>query len=107
MEGDEIANALRNLLSGLLEGDGAFVQRKAIEARPALRCDRLQPVERAFVLEHARVALQGMGRVEDAGAAAGRLLGIARVRRAVGAEEEPGRAGGRGGAHGEPVLLPL
>src|SRR3546814_2050647 len=47
------------------------------------------------------------GRVEDARAAARRLLGRDRVRRASGAEEEFGRARDRRRAHSQPMMLAL
>ncbi len=67
----------------------------------------LQPVERARRVEHGGIAFQREGRVEDAGAAAGGLLGIDRVRRRVGAEEEFGIARRRRGDQRLPVALAL
>src|SRR5262249_56391556 len=69
------------------EGDALLVRRQAVEARAELGSEGFQLVERAGFLEGGGVELdRGMRRV-DAGAAAGRLLVLARMRRAVGAEE--------------------
>ena len=57
-----------------LQHDLALVERQAVEARPVLRREGLEPVERAFLLEHRRIGFERERRVEDAGAAAGRLL---------------------------------
>ena len=48
-----------------------------------------------------------MGRVEQAGAAAARLLGSHPMRRTVGAQKEFGAAADRCRADREPVLFPL
>src|SRR6185503_2427809 len=68
---------------------------------------RLEPVERAFLIEHHRVAFEREGRVEDARAAARRFLRVARVRRAVGAEEDILHSRRCGLPHSLPMLLPL
>ena len=66
----------------------AVVARQAVEVRAEFRGEGLQPRQHAGLLEGLGIQLDaGMGGV-DAGAAAGVLLGVARVRRAVGAEEE-------------------
>ena len=57
----------------------------------------LEALERAGRLEGLRVQLDAGVRGEDAGAAARGFLGVARVRRAVGAEKQP-RAAARHGA---------
>ena len=64
------------------------VARQAVEVRAALGGERLQAIEPPGLLERFGVQLDGGVRGEDAGAAAGCLLGVPRVRRAVGAEEE-------------------
>ena len=87
--------------------DRPLVDRQAVEARAVERREGFEPVERAFFVEHGRIGFERERRVEDAGAAARRFLGFDRVRRAVGAEEEFGRAGRRRLADREPVLLAL
>jgi hypothetical protein len=67
----------------------------------------LQPVECARLLEGRGVELERGVRGEDAGAAAGGFLGGARVRRAVGAEEEPRVRRGRRGEQRLAVALAL
>src|SRR4028119_457121 len=66
-----------------------------------------EPVVRPLLLEGRGVALQGEGGVEYAGAAAARFLALHGMRRAVGAEEEFGRAGRRRLAHRPAMLLAL
>ena len=61
---------------------------RPVEGRAVERGEGLEPVERAFLLEHLGIDLERRRRGEDAGAAAGGLLGRDRVRRAVGAEKE-------------------
>src|SRR5450631_2016705 len=81
---------------GLLsEADRALVARQAVEIRAEVAGEALQPVEPPDGLEGLRVQFERRVRRVDAGAAAGSLLGAARVRRAVGAEEELCDAGGR------------
>ena len=53
-------------------------------------------VERAQLIEHRGVHLDGGVRAEHTGAAAGGLLGVLWMRRAVGAEEEVAVAAGDG-----------
>ena len=97
----------RHLDGATFQGHGFLVERQAIKARPVLAGEGLEPLERAFLLEHRQIAFQREGRIEDAGAAAGRFLGLARMRRAVGAEEVPGRARCRGAAQRQPMPLAL
>src|SRR6185437_16893963 len=68
--------------------DGAFVLRQAIERRAEPRGEVLEALERAGLLERAGVELERGVRRVHAGTAAGALLVAARMRRAVGAEEE-------------------
>ena len=56
-----------------VQGDGAFVERQAIEAGS-------EPVERAFFIEGERVTLQRRGGAKDAGTAAGVFLVLLQVR---------------------------
>src|SRR3546814_20940348 len=63
--------------------------------------------QRIILVEGLDIGFERVGGVEDARAAAGGFLRVDRVRRAVGAEEEFGRARGRGLAHGEAVMLAL
>src|SRR3546814_5753248 len=67
----------------------------------------LEPVERAIFVEGGEIGFERKGRVEDAGAAAGRFLRADGMRRAVGAEEEFGRTRGCGGAHRQAMPLAL
>src|SRR6185369_1646191 len=80
----------------------ALIQRQPIEARPVFGGEGFQPVKRALFVEHGRIALQGMWRAEDAGAAASRFLGRDLVRRGIGPEEELGAARRRRLAQGQP-----
>jgi hypothetical protein len=64
------------------------IARQAVEVRPAEARERFEPVERAGLFERLRVELDAGVRGVDAGTAAVGLLGVARVRCAVGAEEE-------------------
>ena len=74
------------------KGDGAAVDRQAVESRAAQRGKRLELIERRFLVEHRQIAFERIGRVEDARAAAGRFFGRYAVRSAVGAEKELGIA---------------
>ena len=74
----------------------ARVARQPVEIRAELAGECLQSLQRAGCFERLRVQLDGRMRGEDAGAAAGRFLGVPRVRRAVGAEEEARIAARRG-----------
>ena len=64
------------------------IARQTVEIRSALGRERLQALQCAGLLERFRVQLDGGVRRENSRAAAGRLLRVPRVRRAVGAEEE-------------------
>src|SRR5580704_12557819 len=84
-----------------------LTDRQPVEIRTVQRREHLEAIERAFFLEHLGVKLEGAGRGENAGAAAGGLLGRDRMRRAVGAEKELRAAGGSGAAQRQPVLFAL
>jgi len=107
MEWNEAVDFLGNLDFGTLEPDGLLVHRQAVEARTVERGECLELVERAFLLEHRRIALERIGRVEDPRAAAGGFLRRASMRRAVGAEEEIWRAGFQRSADSQTVPLAL
>ena len=111
MEGDERGSRrgqpVRHQHRRALEHDPSLIERQAVETRPVLRREGFEPVQRPLLLERGGIALEREGRVEDAGAAAIRFLPLDRMRRAVGAEEEFGRARGRRPPHRPPVLLPL
>ncbi len=83
-------------MGGAGQGDGALVERQAVETRPEFRRESFQPVERPFLLEGQRVALQRRRGAEDAGAAAGAFLVVPGMRGGIGAEEEFRIARGRG-----------
>ena len=101
------ADPVRNRDRRALQHHLPLVERQAVETRPVLGGEGFEPVERALLLEHRRIGFEREGRVEDAGAAAGRFLGLDRVRGAVGAEEEFRRARGGGAADRQPVPLAL
>ena len=82
--------ALGDLPGLSLEGDGALVEREAVEVGAVDRGEGLEPVECSCILEDLRVHGHGHGGAEDAGAAAGTLLGHANVWGAVRAGEELG-----------------
>src|SRR5712692_6999333 len=67
--------------------DAAAIARQVVELRAVQRGEALEPVERVRLLERDSVQLEGGVRGVDARAAAGGFLRVARVRRAVGAEE--------------------
>ena len=80
--------------------------RSAAGRRRPGRCRLAKPSSRSSapsLLEDLREAGERHRRGEDAGAAAGGLLGVLRVRRAVGAEEEAGVAAGGGATQRQPV----
>src|SRR5438270_4871640 len=90
-----------------LQSDGFFADGEIVEARAVDRSKGFELVERVLLLEHRRIALDREGRVEDASTAAGAFLGVARVRRAVSAEEYVGPPGDCRLPHRQPVLLAL
>src|SRR5581483_7886561 len=90
-----------------LQGDALLVGRQAIEARTVQRGKGLELVERVLLHENLGVELQRHRRVEDAGAAAGALLGVRGMRCGVGAEEELPAARRRGAAQRLAMLLAL
>src|SRR3546814_3900920 len=94
MKGHDFADPFGDARFSALEADRAFVQRQAIKARAMLARKPLEPVERAIFVEGGEIGFERKGRVEDAGAAAGRFLRADGMRRAVGAEEEFGRPRG-------------
>ena len=61
------------------QGDRVTVEGQAIETRTVLAGEGFQTLQLALGLKHHRVALDREGGVVNAGAAAGRLLGVARV----------------------------
>ena len=89
------------------QGDRITVEGQAIETRTVLAGEGLQPPELALGLEHHRVALDREGGVVDAGAATGRLLGLARVGGRIGAQEELRIPRGGGGHQGKAMAFPL
>src|SRR5881392_4321222 len=95
MERDDALNFPRHLDVGTLERHHLLVDRQPVEARAVDRGKGLQCVERVFLLEHGRIALERVRRIEDSGAAAGAFLSMPRVRSAVGPKENIGQARGR------------
>ena len=87
--------------------DGAGVARQAVEVGAVEAGEGFEPVERAGRVEGLGVQLERAERRVAAGAAAGVLLQVRGVRRAVGAEEEASAAGGRRLDQRPPVLLAL
>src|SRR3984885_15269360 len=75
--------------------DVVLVTWQAVEIGTVLAGKTLQPRQNALGLKHLGVQLDAGVGGEDAGAAAGGLLGRALVRGAVGAEEKPGIAAGQ------------
>ena len=69
-----VAHQVGHVLRLPAERRSSFVERKAVETRPELRCERFEPVERAFLFKCQGVALKRCRRAEDAGAAAGAFL---------------------------------
>ena len=82
----------RHFLHYALKRYPLFVKRQAVKPRAVFRRKALQPVKSAFLVEHRSIAFDGIGGVENAGAAAAGLLGVDFVWRAVGAKKELGRA---------------
>ena len=78
-----------------LQGDGAVIERQTVEAWAEFRGEPLQLVERPFLVEGERVALQRRRRAEDAGTATSAFLVVPRVRRGIGPEKEFRTAGNR------------
>ena len=107
MKGDQPVELFGNAGFAAFERRRAFIERQAVEAGAVLGCEGFEPLERTFLVEYRSVAFKRERGVENAGAAAGRFLRRARMRRAVGAEEELGRARGRRLADRQPVLLAL
>ncbi len=107
MEWHDLADPVGDDDLGAFQGHRALIERQAVKAWSMFAGKPLEPVERAILVEGRDIAFERIGRIEDPRAAARRFLGIHRVRRAVGAEEEFGRARGRGGAHREAVVLAL
>src|SRR3546814_7874089 len=87
MKGHDFADPFGDARFSALEADRAFVQRQAIKARAMLARKPLEPVERAIFVEGGEIGFERKGRVEDAGAAAGRFLRADGMRRAVRSEE--------------------
>ena len=84
--------------------------RSAAGRRRPGRCRLAKPSSRSSAPSSSKTCAQAgerHRRREDPGAAAGRLLGALRVRRAVGAEEEARIAAGRGPTQRQPVPLAL
>src|SRR5690606_41123238 len=75
---------------------------RALHSFPTRRSSDL-----SFRFEHGEIALQCERCIEDAGAAAARFLGFARMRRAVRSKEELAAPGCGRLAQRQPVLLPL
>src|SRR5678815_2858437 len=86
----QIANRSRNRTGLAFQRYRSLIDGQAVKSRPIQAGERLELVQRAFFIEHLGIGFEGKGRVEDAGAAAARLLGFASVRSAVGPEEEFG-----------------
>src|SRR3954463_15301061 len=107
VERDEAFDLLRYLDLCPFEGDRLLVDWQVVETSAVDRRERFQLVERAFVLEHARIALERVWRIEQSGAAAGTFLRMARVRRTVGAEEDVRPTRNRCAPHSQPMLLTL
>src|SRR4051812_24281982 len=72
------------------------IARQSIEIRAEVRRKSLQALQPARRLEGLRVQFDARVRGEHAGTAAGVFLGVLRMRRAVGAEEEARIPAGRG-----------
>src|SRR5258707_4833506 len=88
LERSNAIDLLRPLDLGAFERDRLLIHGKVVEQGAIDGGEGLELVERAFLVEHARIALERISGVENAGAAAGAFLRMARVRRAVGAEED-------------------
>src|SRR5260221_9930497 len=84
-----------------------LVARQAVEVRAEMAREAFELVERAGLLERRGVELDRGVRAVDAGTAAVRLLGDARVRRTVAAEKKFWVARGCRIHQRFPVLLPL
>ena len=96
MEGHKPVYKVRNQLIHPLKRDLIRVHRQSIEGGPIQAGETLQSIQSPLLIEHLRVALESMGRIEDAGTSAGTFLGCPFVRCRVGAEKEVWvTAGGR------------
>ena len=62
-----------------LQGDAAWVEPQAVEPRAVQAGERFQVLQGVLLVKHLGVALDGVGRVVDAGATAAALLGMAQV----------------------------
>src|SRR5438270_13181142 len=78
VERNQAFDLLRHFDLGAPQRDRLLIDRKIVEERAVDRREALQLVERPFLLEHARIAFEGVRRVEDPRAAAGGFLGVAR-----------------------------
>src|SRR4051812_21018297 len=106
-ERDEAFDLLRYLDLCPFEGDRLLVDRQVVETSAVDRRERFQLVERAFILEHARIALERVRRVEESGAAAGAFLGVTGVGRAIRAEEDVRPTRNGCAPHSQSMLLAL
>ena len=89
------------------QGEAFFVERQAVEAGAELGGEGFEPIQRPLLLKGEGVALDRIGGIEDAGATAGRFLGMARMGGRIGAKEEAGVATDGGSAQGEAMLFAL
>ena len=75
MEGHKPVYKVRNQLIHPLKRDLIRVHRQSVEGWPIQAGKTLQSIQSSLLIEHLRVALESMGRIEDAGTSAGGLLG--------------------------------
>ncbi len=83
-----IGQRVGHLPAPALQGDRARIARQTVERRAETAGEIVESVQSIALLESRAVQLQRIGRREATGAAAGRFLGVARMRRGVGAEKE-------------------
>jgi hypothetical protein len=107
MERHKAVDAIGHLNGHTFEGDLMPVHRHAIERGAMARGKPLELIQRSFVIEHLCITLDGIGRVEDASAAAGGLLALAGVGSGIRAEEKACVTTGGSPAQGQTMPFPF
>ena len=81
MEGHQSIDQLRDQLINFFETNAPGVARQPVEIGAMQAGEPFKSIDCSFLFESEGVALKGMRRIEDAGAAAGGFLGLSAVRR--------------------------
>ena len=88
MERNQSIHKCRHKMLTPLQRDATRVDWKAVEGGPIQTGEGLEMCQSAFLIKNLGIALQGEGRIEDAGTTAGGFLAGSGMGCGIGAEEE-------------------